>query len=73
MDGDQQKIEYLEKEANRFFNLALTRAHSIEALRTELDIVKGWIGCFSEEQRKTLNADWIVARANAALDKTAPE
>lgn len=72
---DAEQVVHLERErdyANERFNQQFNRLLAVkdnsERLRTELDIVKGWIGCFSDDQRKTLNADWILARIGAALE-----
>ena len=71
MAGDQQYLLDLANErANSLFNRNFALRENNERLRTELDVVKGLIGCLSDEQRKAMNADWILGRIDAALEIT---
>lgn len=74
---DAEQIQHLEYErdqlnmrCNSLFNRTVNLSENNDRLRTELDIVKGLIGCLSDDQRKAMNADWILARINAALEIT---
>lgn len=73
----EQQIEYLQTQveqtnmrADSLFSRNMALRDNNDRLRTELDIVKGLFGCMSDEQRKAVNADWILARINAALEIT---
>lgn len=72
---DAEQIQHLEYENsqtnerfNRLFNRLAGYIENNDRLRTELDIVKGLIGCLTDDQRKAMNADWILARIDAALE-----
>ena len=75
---DAEQVQYLQYELdqtnqrfNEQFHRLVSARENNDRLRTELDIVKGWIGCWDDETRKRLNAEWVLARANAALEATA--
>jgi hypothetical protein len=72
-DAEQiQHLTYERDQINERYNVQFNRMIGLrennDRLRTELDIVKGLIGCLTDDQRKAMNADWILARINAALE-----